>query len=123
MFVVIVVTFGYVFYLQTDALKWFFVCLFFLGIGGANYTVYSFWLPEQYETECRASALAFAQNVGRFAGAGATFLVGSGNAPLSDAGNSRGLDGGRIHCGAFAAAFWRGDQRQTAALLVSCHFL
>jgi MFS family permease len=78
MFVVIVVTFGYVFYLQTDALKWFFVCLFFLGIGGANYTVYSFWLPEQYETECRASALAFAQNVGRFAGAGATFLVGVG---------------------------------------------
>ena len=70
MLVVIVVTFGYVFYLQTDALKWFFVCLFFLGIGGANYTVYSFWLPEQYETECRASALAFAQNVGRFAGAG-----------------------------------------------------
>jgi MFS family permease len=78
MFAVIVVTFGYVFYLQTDALKWFFVCLFFLGIGGANYTVYSFWLPEQYETECRASALAFAQNVGRFAGAGATFLVGLG---------------------------------------------
>jgi len=78
MFVVILVTFGYVFYLQTDALRWFFVCLFFLGIGGANYTVYSFWLPEQYETECRASALAFAQNVGRFAGAGATFLVGLG---------------------------------------------
>lgn len=76
--VVIVVTFGYVFYLQNNALQWFFVCLFFLGLGGANYTVYSFWLPEQYETECRASALAFAQNVGRFAGAGATFLVGLG---------------------------------------------
>jgi MFS family permease len=75
---VIVVTFGYVFYLPNDALKWFLVCLFFLGLGGANYTVYSFWLPEQYETECRASALAFAQNVGRFAGAGATFLVGLG---------------------------------------------
>ena len=78
MFAVIVATFGYTFYLQADALKWFFVCLIFLGIGGANYTVYSFWLPEQYETECRASALAFAQNVGRFAGAGATFLVGVG---------------------------------------------
>lgn len=75
---VIAVTFGYVFYLPTDALKWFLVCLFFLGVGGANYTVYSFWLPEQYGTECRASALAFAQNVGRFAGAGATFLVGVG---------------------------------------------
>ena len=78
MFVVIVATFGYAFYLQANALAWFFVCLIFLGIGGANYTVYSFWLPEQYETGCRASALAFAQNVGRFAGAGATFLVGVG---------------------------------------------
>jgi MFS family permease len=78
MLVVIVVAFGYVFYLPTDALKWFLVCLFFLGVGGANYTVYSFWMPEQYGTECRASALAFAQNVGRFAGAGATFLVGAG---------------------------------------------
>jgi MFS family permease len=78
MFFVIVLTFGYVFYLHTNALQWFFVCLFFLGIGGANYTAYSFWLPEQYETRCRASALAFAQNVGRFAGAGATFLVGLG---------------------------------------------
>jgi len=78
MLAIIVVTFGYAFYLPVNALKWFFVCLIFLGIGGANYTVYSFWLPEQYETECRASALAFAQNVGRFAGAGATFLVGVG---------------------------------------------
>jgi len=78
MLVVIVVTFGYVFYLPKDALRWFLVCLFFLGVGGANYTVYSFWMPEQYETECRASALAFAQNVGRFVGAGATFLVGVG---------------------------------------------
>jgi MFS family permease len=78
MCLIIIVTFGYVFYLQAGALPWFLVCLFFLGIGGANYTVYSFWLPEQYETECRASALAFAQNVGRFAGAGATFLVGLG---------------------------------------------
>lgn len=78
MCLIIIVTFGYVFYLQVGALPWFLVCLFFLGIGGANYTVYSFWLPEQYETGCRASALAFAQNVGRFAGAGATFLVGLG---------------------------------------------
>src|SRR5258706_13344487 len=68
--VVIVVTFGYVFYLQTDALKWFFVCLFFLGIGGENYTVYFFLVPEQSETESLASALAFAANVGRFGAPG-----------------------------------------------------
>jgi hypothetical protein len=40
--------------------------------------VYSFWVPEQYGTECRGSALAFTSNVGRFAGAGVTFLVGAG---------------------------------------------
>jgi MFS family permease len=78
MLVAILVTFGYVFYLPAHALKWFMLCLFFLGVGGANYTAYSFWMPEQYDTQCRASALAFAQNVGRFVGAGATFLVGVG---------------------------------------------
>ena len=32
----------------------------------------------QYRTECRASAFAFITSVGRFAGAGITFLVGAG---------------------------------------------
>jgi hypothetical protein len=51
--------------------------LFFLGVGGANFAMYTLWLPEQYSTECRASAFAFATSVGRFAGAGITFLVGA----------------------------------------------
>lgn len=70
--------FGYVFYLETHTLVWFMVCLFFLGIGGANFAMYTLWLPEQYPTECRASAFAFATSIGRFAGAGITFLVGAG---------------------------------------------
>jgi MFS family permease len=70
--------FGYVFYLQANALTAFFVVLFFLGVGGANFAMYTLWLPEQYSTECRASAFAFATSVGRFAGAGITFLVGAG---------------------------------------------
>lgn len=70
--------FGYIFYLPTDPLKWFVVCLFFLGLGGANFAMYTLWLPEQYPTECRGSAFAFATSVGRFAGAGFTFLVGAG---------------------------------------------
>src|SRR6266550_4416571 len=70
--------FGYVFYLQTHALVWFMICLFFLGVGGANFAMYTLWLPEQYPTECRASAFAFATSIGRFAGAGITFLVGAG---------------------------------------------
>jgi MFS family permease len=78
MFFCIALGFGYVFYLQANALTWFFVVLFFLGVGGANFAMYTLWLPEQYSTECRASAFAFATSVGRFAGAGITFLVGAG---------------------------------------------
>src|SRR5215469_6795548 len=70
--------FGYAFYLPQDALKWFFLCLFFLGLGGANFAMYTLWLPEQYPTECRGSAFAFATSAGRFVGAGFTFLVGAG---------------------------------------------
>jgi len=70
--------FGYVFYFTTNALVWFMVCLFWLGVGGANFAMYTLWLPEQYRTECRASAFAFATSIGRFGGAGVTFLVGAG---------------------------------------------
>ena len=74
----IALTFGKVFYLGAAALPWFFACLFFLGFGGANFAVYTLWLPEQYPTECRASAFAFSTSLARFAGAGITFLVGAG---------------------------------------------
>jgi MFS family permease len=78
MLIFISLGFGYAFYLKEGALTWFMVCLFFLGIGGANFAIYTLWVPEQYRTECRASAFAFATSVGRFAGAGITFLVGAG---------------------------------------------
>ncbi len=78
MLIFISLGFGYVFYLGANALVWFFVCLFFLGVGGANFAVYTLWLPEQYRTECRGSAFAFATSFGRFLAAGATFLVGAG---------------------------------------------
>jgi len=74
----IALTFGKIFYLGPSALPWFFVCLFFLGFGGANFAVYTLWLPEQYPTECRASAFAFSTSFARFGGAGITFLVGAG---------------------------------------------
>jgi hypothetical protein len=78
MLVFIALTFGKLFYVGPGALPWFFVCLFFLGFGGANFAVYTLWLPEQYPTECRASAFAFATSFARFGGAGITFLVGAG---------------------------------------------
>jgi MFS family permease len=77
MFLSISIGFGYVFF-QPNALKPFFVVLFLLGVGGANFAVYTVWLPEQYPTECRGSAFAFATSVGRFVGAAITFLVGAG---------------------------------------------
>ncbi len=74
----VVVAFGYVFYLGSSALTWFFVCIFFLGFGGANFAMYTLWLPEQYTTDCRASAIAFISSVGRFVGIAMVFLVGAG---------------------------------------------
>jgi MFS family permease len=72
------IAFGHVFYMEMHAIGWFIVCSLLLGLGGANFIVYSFWLPEQYSTECRASAFAFTTNLGRFVAAGFTFLVGAG---------------------------------------------
>jgi MFS family permease len=74
----VVLTFGYVFYLGTNALAWFYPCIFLLGLGGANFALYTLWLPEQYTTDCRASAIAFISSVGRFVGVAMVFLVGSG---------------------------------------------
>ena len=82
MFLCVAVGFGYIFYLSQNALPWFMACLFLLGIGGANFAVYTLWLPEQYRTECRGSAFAFATSFGRFIAAGVTFLVGAGVARM-----------------------------------------
>jgi len=86
MFACIAAGFGYAFYRQAHALEWFLLCLFFLGIGGANFAVYTLWLPEQYRTECRGSAFAFATSFGRFIAAGVTFLVGAGVARMHSIG-------------------------------------
>jgi MFS family permease len=74
--VAVAVAFGYVFY-RPSALSAFFVLIFFLGIGGANFALYTLWLPEQYATNCRASAIAFVSSIGRFVGVAMVFLVGT----------------------------------------------
>ncbi len=71
-------SFGYVFYLTTAALTWFYVCVFFLGFGGANFALYTLWLPEQYATDCRASAIAYVSSVGRFVGVAMVFILANG---------------------------------------------
>jgi MFS family permease len=68
--------FGYVFY-QPDPLAMFFVFVFFMGLGGANFAVYTIWLPELYITDCRSSAIGFISSVGRFVGVALVFVLGS----------------------------------------------
>ena len=83
--VAVAIAFGYVFYMPM-ALTAFFVLIFFLGIGGANFAIYTLWLPEQYSTDCRASAIAFVSSVGRFVGVAIVFLVGGGIASYGSLG-------------------------------------
>src|SRR5262249_25280643 len=70
MAVSIALSFGYAFYLPHGALRFFIPVLFFVGVGGASFSVYLLWIPEQYRTECRGSAIALATSIGRFVAAG-----------------------------------------------------
>ena len=72
------VSFGYVFYLEMNALQTFFISTFVLGIAGANFAMYTLWLPEQFDTSCRASGMGFISSVGRFVGVGMIFLIAAG---------------------------------------------
>ena len=79
MLVAIPLAFGWAFYLPgAAALPAFLVVLFFLGVAGGNFALYSLWLPELFGTEVRATAFAFCTSVGRFAGAGVNFALAAG---------------------------------------------
>lgn len=56
----------------------FFVFIPILGLGGADFALFTIWLPEQYGTEVRASAFAFCTTMSRFMAAAGTFLIGWG---------------------------------------------
>ena len=114
MFLSISVGFGYVFYLTDGALAWFFLVLFLLGVGGANFAMYTLWIPEQYSTECRASAFAFTTSVGRFVGAGITFLVGAGVAYFGTIGTPVALTSTAFLIGMLLAPF--GEETRGKAL-------
>ena len=70
--------FGYVFYLQENALQTFFIFVFLLGLAGANFAMYTLWLPELYPTGSRASAMGFISSIGRFIGGGDDLPGGGG---------------------------------------------
>jgi len=74
MAVCILLAFGWAFYLP-NGLAPFIAVLFFLGLAGGNFAIFSLWLPEQYDTQMRATAFAFCTSFGRFLGAGANFAI------------------------------------------------
>ncbi len=47
----------------------------FLGIGGADFSIFSLWVPEIYPTEARAGGFAVITALGRYAGAGLVFVI------------------------------------------------
>src|SRR3984893_6969214 len=69
-------SFGWAFYLE-NGLTTFIGCLVVLGFFGGNFTLFTLWLPEQYETSVRATAFAFVTSFGRFIGAGVNFIIGA----------------------------------------------
>lgn len=69
-------TYGVAYPLQSIALAFAFLPI--LGLGGANFAVFTIWLPEQYPTRMRATAFAFATTLSRWVAAIGTFLIGYG---------------------------------------------
>jgi MFS family permease len=72
------VAFGWAFFLDVNALQTFFVMTFLLGVAGANFAMYTLWLPELYDTSCRGSGMGFISSIGRFVGVGMVFLIAAG---------------------------------------------
>lgn len=70
----ILLAFGWAFYLPNGLVP-FIAVLFLLGLAGGNFAIFSLWLPEQYNTQMRATAFAFCTSFGRFLGAGANFAI------------------------------------------------
>jgi MFS family permease len=83
--IAVAIGFGYVFY-AVSAIAPFFLLVFVLGLGGANFALYTLWLPEQYTTDCRGSAIAFVSSAGRFVGVAMVFILGAGIASYGSLG-------------------------------------
>jgi MFS family permease len=69
---------GYAWAYPAASVPLFFVFVVVMGVGGADFAVFTIWLPEQYPTEVRASGFAFCTTMSRFLAAGGTFLIGYG---------------------------------------------
>lgn len=100
----VVIAFGYVFY-QPSALKPFVVSIFFLGLGGANFAMYTLWLPELFETSSRGSGMGFISSIGRFVGVGMVFLIAAGVNHFGNIGTPIALTSFVLFAGLFLLPF------------------
>jgi hypothetical protein len=73
------VSFGWAFFIMgPNALPIFFAMTALLGLAGANFAMYTLWLPELYETSSRGSGMGFISSIGRFVGVGMVFAIAAG---------------------------------------------
>ena len=73
------VSFGWAFFVMgPNALPIFFAMTLLLGLAGANFAMYTLWLPELFETSSRGSGMGFISSIGRFVGVGMVFLIAAG---------------------------------------------
>ncbi|HLH86288.1 MAG TPA: MFS transporter [Thermoplasmataceae archaeon] len=80
MIVGLVVAFGIIY--PTNNLYGFLAAVFLLGIGGADFSVFTLWVPEEYPTEARAGGFGMITTLGRYAGAGLVFVFAFLNARI-----------------------------------------
>lgn len=104
MMITIPLAFGWAFYLEHGLVP-FIAILFFMGFAGGNFTVFSLWLPEQYDTRVRATAFAFNTSVGRFVGAGVNFLLAAMVLRMGTLGTPVALSGLAFALGLFVIPF------------------
>ncbi len=81
----------YGFIYSTNNLNLFLPLLALLGIGGADFSVFSLWVPEIYPTEARAGGFGIITTVARYVGAGLVFLIAYLAAILSNLGYALAL--------------------------------
>lgn len=99
------VAFGWAFFLQVNALQTFFVMTFLLGVAGANFAMYTLWLPELYETSSRGSGMGFISSIGRFVGVGMVFLIAAGVNHFGNIGTPIALTSIALFLGLFLLPF------------------
>ena len=117
MFFSISVGFGYVFYLPSHALPWFQLNLFVLGIGGANFAIYTLWLPEQYRNGMPRQRIRLRDFVGTVPGRGHHVPGGRGGRAFRKRRDAGGADLDRIFDRPSLATLRSGDQGPNAAAM------